>query len=264
MKTSFRKNKAWLLIIIVFLFIFILNVFSKEVKGFFYSFSLPIQKVFYQVGDSTSDFLLNILKTQDLKDKADRLEIENQGLKTQVLGLGELEQENKSLKQALNIDLEKDFKLALGKIIAKDISQDFIMINKGKQDGISKDMPVITEQKIVVGRISQVYDRFSKVMLISNKQSSFDAQIMSYSSCFGVIKGRGNSKLLFELIPQEETISQGDVVISSVLGGIFPNDLLVGEVKAVRKSDLESFQIAEIEPFFDISQTKNVFIILDF
>jgi rod shape-determining protein MreC len=264
MKTSFRKNKVWLLIIIIFLVIFLINVFIKEVKGFFYSFSLPIQKVFYQAGDSTSDFLLNILKTQDLKDKADQLEIENQGLKTQVVNSGELEEENKSLKQALSIELDRDFKLSLGEIIGKDISQDFIMIDKGTRDGILKDMPVITEQKILIGKISEAYDRFSKIMLISSKESSFDAQIMSLPSCSGVIKGRGDSKLLFELIPQEEMVSQGDVVVSSVLGGIFPNDLLVGEVKAIRKSDLESFQIAEIEPFFDISQIKNVFIILDF
>jgi len=263
MKVSSKRNRVWILIILIFLFAFGLNVFVKEIKGFFYSFSLPIQKVFYQAGEKTSDFLLNIIKTQDLKDKADQLELKNQELKAQVISLEELEQENKSLKQALDIELEKDFKLSLAEIIGKDISQDFIMIDKGIKDGLSKNMPVITEQKILVGKISEVYDRFSKVILISNKESSFDAQIMSlfYS---GIIKGRGNSKLLFELIPQEEEISQGDVVVSSVLGGIFPNDLLVGEVKAIRKSDLESFQIAEIEPFFDISQTKNVFIILDF
>lgn len=264
MKASFKKNKVWILIIIVFLIIFLLNIFAKEVKGFFYFISAPIQRVFYQAGDNASDFILIVFRTQDLKNKSDQLKLKNQELKTQLINLEELKQENKSLKQALNIDLEKDFKLALAEMIGKDISQDFIMINIGAKDGILKGMPIITEQKILVGRISQVYDRFSKVMLISNKESSFDAQVMSCPSCSGVIKGKGNSKLLFELIPQEEKISQGDVVVSSALGGIFPDGLLVGEVKDVRKSDLESFQIAKIESFFDISQSKNVFIILDF
>ena len=264
MKVSFRKNKVWILIIAVFLIIFLLNVFVKEIKGFFYFISAPIQKIFYQAGDSTSDFLLSVFKAQDLKDKTNKLELENQELKAQLVNLGELEQENKSLKHAVEIEIEKDFKLTLAEIIGKDISQDFIMIDKGSQDGILKDMPIITEQRVSVGKISQVYEKFSKVMLISNKESSFDAQIMSYSSCSGVIKGKGNLKLLFELIPQEEIISQGDVVVSSVLGGIFPDNLLIGEVKTVIKSNLESFQVAEIEPFFDISRSKNVFIILDF
>jgi len=264
MKVSFKKNKVLVLIIIVFLIIFLINVFAEEVKGFFYFISAPIQKIFYKAGNSTSNFLLSIFKTQNLKDKTDSLELKNKELKAQVVNLEELEQENKSLRQALDIELEKDFKLSLGEIIAKDISQDFIIIDKGSQDGISKDMPVITEQKILVGRIQEVYYKFSKVMLISNKESSFDAQIMSYSSCSGVIKGRENSKLLFELIPQEEKISQGDVVITTILGGIFPDNLLVGEIKRIRKSNLEFFQVAEIEPFFDISQTKNIFIILDF
>ena len=63
---------------------------------------------------------------------------------------------------------------------------------------------------------------------------------------------------------REENLSQGDIVVTSALGGIFPKGLLVGRIKQIKRSDVEPFQQAEIEPFFDISQTNNLFVILEF
>ena len=118
-------------------------------------------------------------------------------------------------------------------------------------------MPAITEQKVLVGRIKEIYDKFSKVMLISQKDSSFDAE-------FGIVRGQGNLKLLYDLIPKEKEIFQGDIVVTSALGGIFPQGLLVGKIRKVKKNDVESFQQAEIQPGFNVSQSERLFIILDF
>ena len=159
----------------------------------------------------------------------------------------------------MGIGLQKEFKLALTQVIGKDMSQDFLLIDKGVKDGISENMPVITQQKVLVGRIGETYDKFSKVMLISNKDSSFDAKVNDIS---GIIKGQGNFKILFDLIPREKDLFQGDIVVTSALGGFFPGGLLIGEIKEVQKSDVEPFQQAEIESFFDISQTETLFIIL--
>jgi len=156
----------------------------------------------------------------------------------------------------------------LVQIIGKDVSRDFILIDQGSEDGISKEMPVITEEKVLVGKISEVYDNFSKVMLISNKEISFDAETLSQkepgSFCSGIIKGQGNFKVLFDLIPKEAAVFQGDVVLTSALGGIFPKGFLVGEIKEVKKNDLEPFQQAEIEPFFNLSRAEILFVVLEF
>jgi len=261
MKFNSKKKKILIGIIIVVLVIVLLNFFQREVREVFYCFSAPIQKVLWGAGERIADFLAGILRAGDLKKEIDELKFKNQELLVQIITLEELKKENKILREALEIELQKDFKITLAQVIGKDISQDFLLIDKGAKDDILENMPVITQQKVLVGRISQVYDKFSKVMLISNKDSSFDAKIGNVS---GVVKGQGNLKILFDLIPREEEISQGDIVITSALGGIFPEGFLVGKIKEIQKSDVEPFQQAKIEPAFDISQAENLFIILEF
>jgi len=243
--------------------IFLLNFFQKDVRSFFYCISAPIQKVLWRAGERTSDFLGGIVRVKILKQELDELKLENQELIAQVVALKDLKKENKTLRQALEVGLQKEFKLALTQIISKDISQDFILIDKGSEDGISKNMPVITQQRVLVGKISEIYKNFSKVMFVSNKESFFDAKIQKEEKDIsGVVKGQGNFRILFDLIPREENLSQEDIVITSALGGIFPKGLLVGRIKEIKKSDVDPFQQAEIEPFFDVSQAETLFIIL--
>jgi len=248
-------------VVVVILFVFLLNVFQKEVRSLFYSFSAPIQKVLWGAGESASDSLQSIMQVKTLKQELDELSLENQELLSQVIALKNLKKENETLRKALDLKLQEDFKLALAQIISKDISQDFILIDKGTKDGIAEEMPVITEQRVLIGRISEVYEKFSKVMLFFHKDSSFDVKVGNIS---GIVKGQGSSKALLDLILRQENLSQGDIITTSALGGIFPKGLLVGKIKEIKKSDVESFQQAEIEPFFDISQTNNLFIILEF
>lgn len=261
MRFSFKKNKILTIVVVVILLVFLLNVFQKEVRSFFYSFSAPIQKVLWKAGESTSDFFQGIVRVKTLKQELDELKLENQELLGQIVNLKYLKEENKTLRQALRIELQKDFKLALSQIIGKDISQDFILIDMGAKDGISKGMSVITEQRVLIGKISEVYEDFSKVMLIFHKENSFDVKVNNIS---GIIKGQGSSKVLLDFVPREENLFQGDIVATSALGGIFPKGLLVGKIKEVKKNDVDPFQQAEIELFFNISQIEAVFIILEF
>ncbi len=265
MKSLLKKRRLLIGILIVALAIFLLNFFQKQVRGFFYSVSSPVQKVLFEAGDRTSDFFESIIKTGSLRNEVDEIKLKNQELFAQVVFLKELKKENKVLREALEIGLQKDFKLILSQIISKDISQDFILIDKGFKDGISEDMPVVTQQRVLVGKISEVYENLSKIMLISNKESFFNAKIQKEEKDIsGVVEGKGNSKILFGLIPQEEDIFKGDIVVTSALGGVFPKGLLVGKIETIKKIDVEPFQQAEIEPFFEVSQADILFIILDF
>jgi len=237
-----------------------LNFFQNKVRNFFYLVSSPLQASLWQAGDRVSDFFATITEFRNLKKENEELKLKIQSLLAENTSLKELKNENETLRTALNLGLEKEFKLTLVQVIGKDISQDSLIINKGAKDGLTKDLPVITEQKNLVGRINEVYENFSKVMLISNKDSSFDAKI-SEQEIFGVVKGRGGLKAFIDRVPQDKEIKPGDILVTSVLGGVFPAGLLVGEIKEVKKSDLEPFQQAEISPFFDIGKLGNLFVI---
>jgi len=262
------KRKILILIIIVIaglLVIFSLNLpfFQKQLKGFFYFISSPIQKTLWRAGDKVSDFFEVIGEIRNLKRENEELKLKNQELASQIAQLAELKKENEVLRDALGIGLEKEFKLVLAEVVSKDISQDSILINKGSKDGIRKNLPVIEKQKNLIGKIGEVYEKFSRVILISNKESSFDAQIPE-KDISGVVEGKGNLQIFLDFVPQEKEIKEGDFIITASLGGIFPKGLLVGEIGKVLRSDVEPFQQAKIKPAFDIRELETVFIITDF
>lgn len=264
-KFSLKKSKILITIIIIVLVLVLLNVLQKEVRSLFYSVSAPIQKVFWRGGDSTANFLKGIFNAGSLQNETDQFKLENEKLLSQLINLNELKKENETLRQSLGLKLEKDFKLSFAQIIGKNISQDFILINKGTNNGVAKDMPVITSEKALVGRISDVYNDFSKVMLISNKDSVLSANIQrEENNIAGVIKGKGDLAIFLDLVSNEEIILNKDIVITSHLDKTFPGNLLIGMIKNVYKNDVESFQWAEIEPFFNLSTAENLFIVLEF
>jgi rod shape-determining protein MreC len=261
---NIKKIIAVLVLLAIIVIVSNFTGFSKNIKNFFFLISSPIQKSFWQAGKNVSVFFSGILKTKILKEELDALKFKNQELLNQIAVLKELKKENEVLREALGLGLEKEFQLMLAQIISKDIFQDSILINKGKKDGVLEGWPVITGQKekVLLGKIGQVYDRFSEVILISNKKSSFDAKI-SDTEIYGIVKGEGNFKLYFDLIPKDKEIFENDIVITSVLGGVYPQGLLVGEIKTIKKSDLEPFQGAEIKPTFDIKKLDHLFIITE-
>lgn len=256
-------GKRVLVFIILILVILSLNFYRPGVKNFFYLISQPIQKVFWRAGNRVSNFFSSFGSKNYFRKEIEKLTLENQKLLSEIAFLKELEKENEILRGALDIGLQKEFKLILAQIIGKDISQDFILIDKGKKDGILENLPVITQEKVLIGKISKVYENFSKIMLISNKESSFDAKIFTPSEkeITGVVRGRGDFKISLELVPQEAELKEGDILITSALAGIYPSELLVGKISKVEKSDVEPFQKVEILPFFDIGIIRHLFII---
>lgn len=250
-------------IIITILAIVLFNIYQKEVRNFFYKISEPVQRVFWRAGDRISVFFEAISEIQNLKKENEELKLKVQELLAQLVSLKELKKENQRLREALNIGLGKELDLSLAQVIGKDISEDFILINKGTEDRITKNLPVISEQKILLGKISEVYKNYSKVRLISNKESSFDGKIVGRET-LGQVLGKGNFKVLLSLISPEQEINKGDLVETSALGGAFPKGLLVGEIKEVKRSDIQPFYQAEVSPLFNLGKLETVFIILNF
>jgi len=263
------KFKIGIIIILLIALFAILNLTpaKKETKNFFYLISSPVQKTFWRAGMETSDFFEMISEMKNLKKENEELKLRIQELISENISLKELKKENEILRQALKIGLQEEFKLEFSQVTGIDISGDTILINKGLKDGVSKDLSVITEQKTLVGRISEVYKNFSKVQLITYKGISFAAEIEDYNQgtpILGEMKGKGNLKLFLDRLPQEREIKKGDIVITTALGGIFPKGLLVGEIQEIFKSDIEPWQQAEVKPAFDIKELETLFIILEF
>lgn len=257
------KKGVTVFLVIAFFVVVNLTPAAKEIKNFFYFISSPIQKVIWGGGRYFSDLFEMVFDMRDLKQKNETLELQLQELLSENTQIAKLEKENETLREALGIGLEEEFELEMTEVIGKDISQDFLLINKGQRDGLTEDLPVITQQKVLVGKIAQVYKDFSKVALISNQEISFNVEIQE-KELEGVMRGRGNLKLFLELVPKEKEIKEGDLLITTSLGRIFPEGLLVGHITKVESSDIEPFQMARVNPIFEIGKVEILFVITSF
>lgn len=257
--------KITLAVVLLVLFLTALwfSPLTNRIKNFFYTISSPIQKPLWQIGSEISAFFQAMVKIKDLKKENEALRTENVALLSRIALLEEQRTENEILRHALEVELNKGFKLAMARVVSKDISGDAILIDKGLKEGILKGFPVVTSEKALVGRVEEAYEKFSRVILISNKHSSFDAKIQEKNiPC--VAKGKGNLHLFIDLLPKDKEIEGGNLVVTTSLGAIFPEGILVGKVKTVKKNDVEPFSQADITPAFDINALENVFIITDY
>jgi len=264
MKTSKKPNKI-LLILVVFLFFIFLNrpSFSDKIKNPFYSFSESIQKSFWYLGTRISDSI-------DAFSSIENLQKENKELKLKILSflsdkaeLERLRSENIALRESMDIDLEKEFSLKWVEVIGKDILEDYIIIGKGKDDGVYEGQVLITSQKALVGKVVRLYNKRSIVQLLSHPESLIDAKIIERNIA-GVLKGKGGFSLVLDLLPKDKEIFVDDIVVTTALGGIYPKDLLIGTIKSIEALDLEFFQRAELELAYQIGTANNIFLIKDF
>lgn len=258
----FRK-KFIIKVIFIVLFFVLLNLYQKEVRNFFYSISSFFQKSFWFIGKEINNGIQSIVFLHKNQRENQELKILIQELLSKTAIISNLEDENKMLREALGVGLQKDFKLVFAQVVGKDISQDYLIINKGAKDKIVSNLPIITEQKILVGRITDVYDSFSRVELITNKKSSLEAKIQG-KEIKGLVKGKNNLRMTLDLVPQYEEVKEGDFLQTTSTGNIFPKGILVGLIKEVQKSDVEPFQKIEVQPFFNLKQLDNIFIITEF
>lgn len=262
MKTDPKKRTRKIIVgfLVVALILVFLNIVNKEIRSFFYYISSPFQRVFWHWGEGSSDFFVGFLKRGEIEEEKENLKKENQKLISEIIYLESVKEENKSLREALELDLKKEFDLSIVRIISKE--GDTVLIDKGFQSGISEGMTVITSEKVLAGRVSEIYDNFSRVELLSDKDSKFGAQIKG-KDITGIARGEGGS-LLLDLIPKDKEVLIGDSVVTAGLEKSFPPGLLVGRVSAIEKKDIESVQKAFIEMSFNIDRSSYLFVIKNF
>ena len=137
-----------------------------------------------------------------------------------------------------------------------------IIINRGTRDGIAVGMPVTTDLGLV-GRIIRVSANAAQVQLINDENSAVSSRLQA-TRAHGSIIGQASGVLRLTMVDLDEEIQQGDLVITSGLGGNFPADILVGQVTSVRQFEFELFQEAEVRSLIDFETLEVVLVITSF
>jgi len=260
-----RSTQIFVLIIIVLILASIIwpqNPMTASIKSAGVFVINPIKKVTGKMARGIGDFWNNIKDIKKLSEVNKGLEKENQKLILKTSRIKELEHENQILRAQLGfIQTNPEYELVAAEVIGRDPNNflQFMTVNKGSDDGIKKEMPVIVEGYLL-GKISQVDKRSAKVFLITNPSSVVNAFIEE-SRATGIVRGQLGYSLIIESISQEAKVKLGDTVITSGLGETFPKGLVIGKVDQVEEREAEVFKKATVVPIIDFSSLEVVFVI---
>jgi len=195
----------------------------------------------------------------DYRDQLDQLESE-------LVRMHELEVENRDLRNLLGMK-ERTGPGALipVSVIARDDTPyvQAITIDRGADDGIRQDAIVITH-KGLVGRVERVNPTTAKVRLLNDLNSSVGVRLQTETRTTGVLRGQSQGNLMvIAYIPQTDVVTPGDVVLTSGLGGVYPEGLVVGKVARVERKDADPFQAAVVEAAVAMDKLERIYVLAD-
>ena len=218
---------------------------------------VPVQATVYSWGLRLSYIPFWWQRQNELAEKIQKLENQIVDLTQKNVRLKSLEEENKILREGLNFFERQEYKFVLSRIIGKSPdTSSVIILNKGRADGISENLPIVVSSGVLVGKIIEVDEYSSKASLLTDSRSKVAAFVQNKEEACGIVEGKYNLGMKMTLIPQTEEINPQDVVLTSGIENIFPKGLIIGKISKVEKEEGGLFQnatVEEIVPFNKLS-----------
>jgi rod shape-determining protein MreC len=241
----------------------------QPVEGLLARVTTPLQQVANLAVTQFGELTQTARDLRNLRQRNEELEAQNASLLLELVRLKEVETEAALLRDLLDFaQANPSFDIqgahVVGRAIGRDPSnlQRYITLDVGREEGITRNMPVVTERGLV-GRISEVGDGWSRVLLITDVSSSINALTQS-TRASGLVQGQVDGSLVMRAIPQADVVSVGDTVFTSGLGGNLPRQILIGQIVEVERQDYELYQAAVVQPTVDFDHLEVVLVVTDF
>lgn len=241
----------------------------QPVQGLVVRIAAPIQEGINGLSTQLGELAQTARDLRELRQRNEELEAQNAALLLDNVRLREIETEAALLRDLLNFTQPNpSYGIQGARVVGRTIAQEpsnlqsYITLDVGRAAGIERNMPVVTNRGLV-GRISEVGETWSRVLLIIDPQSTVNALTQS-TRAGGAVQGQADGSLIMRSIPQADTVSVGDTVFTSGLGGNFPRQILIGQIVEVERKDYELYQSAVVQPTVDFQHLEVVLIITDF
>nr|WP_319947695.1 rod shape-determining protein MreC [uncultured Shimia sp.] len=196
---------------------------------------------------ATVNLLRNFQSYQRVVDQNQELRRELQQMKAWKEAALQLEQENARLLDLNNVRLDPRLTYVTGVVLADSGSpfRQSVLLNIGARDGIVDGWATMDGIGLV-GRISGVGDRSSRVILLTDASSRIPA-IIQPSGQTALIAGDNSMAPYIDFLENPDQIRPGDRVVSSGDGGVFPSGLLIGRVSSDPGGRLRVRLVADYE-----------------
>jgi len=264
-----RSAKLWLAAVMVVLSILSITLWSREGNsGPLHVTRVAVQTLTTPLGRVGNFFTSPIRQWTagvDVgnisQEDARTLYKQNEELRQQVLELEEQLLALQDFKDLLEAQTKPDFKGVQARVIGIPVNawDQVITIDKGTNAGFEVSMPVVAAHGLL-GQIVEVGPNFAKVRLTTDRRSGV-ACMLQRTRTPGIATGSLSGMLTLEFVANEVEVQPGDVVITSGLGGIYPEGLMVGEVLDAIIGVSSLYQTIRVTPANDARIVETVMVL---
>lgn len=271
---KFFKNKLAVTVIVLSVTFLGVIIYTAKTNSDFISGALgagfnPVQKVIYTAGEKIKGGIDFFASFSEVKEENDQLKRQIIELQNQLVGYNTYKTQNEQLKQELNFKNQHSEYNYVGASIIGESGGSFYegyVIDRGADSGIKKDMIVIAGNELV-GIVTEVNSNWSKVQTISSTNTAVAATVEETNEVSGIVRGYrniGNREPLAKIynLPMNSPIKAGDTILTSGLGGVYPQGIRIGSVTSVETDNVKVSKSAVIKPFADFNTLTQVVVVV--
>ena len=175
-------------------------------------------------------------------------------------------EENVRFRDILKFEVPARNKMFAARIVSREPGSWFqwVIIDKGRADGLSIDVPVLVikdNRLCVVGRVGELFDHSSKVVLLTNALFAMPSMAASTNED-GLLEGQYGPLMRINYLPAKKPLTVGELILTSPLSSIMPERAVVGKVKKMLVTEDETFASAIVEPQVNLGDLREVIILV--
>ncbi|MEO8211844.1 MAG: rod shape-determining protein MreC [Myxococcales bacterium] len=226
----------------------------------------PAQSALSSVARAIGGMVGRYAELTHVRSENDRLRSENTRLRAELMQTKRVAAESGRYQLLLGLKDTTPAETLAARVISIDASPYFrvarVELDRG-EGLVRRGMPVLTPDG-VVGRINRVSGQTSDVLLAVDPRSSMDV-FLPRTGGRGVLRGKAGEngyRCSVEYLMRGEQAREGDLVVTSGLGGAFPRDLPVGKVTRVVPNPSGLYQEVEVTPDVDFARLSEVLVVV--
>ncbi|OIP91284.1 MAG: rod shape-determining protein MreC [Syntrophobacteraceae bacterium CG2_30_61_12] len=254
-----------LALLAILLYVFTLNFQAPTDVGLFRRLVIevfsPVLNLLHSSSRSIDEKIKGYVVLRQVRQDNEQLRGQINELQNKLTAYQEAFLENQRLRRLLDFKNTLGVKGIASQVVVHDPSGWFqtVVIDKGSREGIKTDMAVVNEEG-VVGRIAEVSDHYSRVILITDPESAVDA-LVQRNRTRGIMTGKDEKSCLLRYVRGNLDVRTGDLVITSGKDGIFPKGLRLGIVREVVKDPVDLFQTIALQPIVNPNYVEELLVI---
>ncbi|MBN2493172.1 MAG: rod shape-determining protein MreC [Deltaproteobacteria bacterium] len=224
----------------------------------------PLQNAFVWLIDGAAGLWKDYVWLLDVREENDGLKSQVEVLQRELANQKEVLAENERLRELVSMRQTLGaHRVVAARIIGVGTSpiSRFIQIDVGSDDGIKPGDAVVASVGLA-GRCTSVVAAYSEVQLIIDPRSAV-AVTTQRSRARGIVRGMGRDELCkVDHLVRTADVEEGDLLVTSGLGGVYPPGLPVGTVTTTTTPKVGVFRHADMAPVVDFRKIEEVLVIL--